>query len=126
MGTSLSQYVQRTPELEGEILDRISRGEPLDKICAEAGKPRPRSVRKWAESDEEFAKAYREARDDGFDALAYGALELARKVYDKLEDGRIDPAVVAARKLEIWTILELLKKWDPKRYGDMIKQQHSG
>ncbi len=117
-------YVKRTPELEEEILHRLSKGEPLDKICMPDDMPTPRTVIKWGETDDDFLSRYREARNDGFDALAYSALELARKPYDKLEDGRIDPSVVSARKLEIWTILELLKKWDPKRYGERVALDH--
>lgn len=39
---------------------------------------------------------------------------------------RIDPASVAWAKSRAEQRLKLLAKWDPKRYGDKITQEHTG
>jgi hypothetical protein len=33
---------------------------------------------------------------------------------------------VANRKLRIYTRLQLLAKWNPKRYGDRVEVEHQG
>lgn len=127
MGRPLSQYVERTAELEETILRRLSRGEPLERICAEEGMPTSRAVRKWVAADEEFAKLYQEARDDGFDAIAAECLDIADDARNDFMENQKDgtfafnPEAVQRSKLRIWTRLELLKKWDPKRYADSVK-----
>ncbi len=124
-----SQYVERTPEIENAILERLAKGEPLNQICSGEGMPRPRTVRYWVSEDEAFAKAYQEARDDGFDAIAASCLEIADDGTNDYMEGKDGPVFnaehVQRSKLRIWTRFELLKKWDPKRYGDLIGIEHS-
>lgn len=124
---------ERTPELEKEIIDRLSQGEPLAAICRDDHMPSDRTVRRWQEEDEDFAAAIARAREDGFDAIAAGCLEIADDgTNDYMEKKRQDGTSVAVfdaehvqrSKLRIWTRLQLLAKWDPKRYGEKI--QHAG
>lgn len=82
--------------------------------------------------DPAFAEAYNQARSVGMDALAEEALELASTPYvaeevaeTTLANGdkvtlRKSGDNVYARKLAVWTRLELLKKWAPDRYGDKV------
>ena len=124
------QYVVYTDELAQQILDRISNGEVLTKICEEEGMPSRSAVKKWRRSKPDFAAALKEARDDGFDAIADSCIPIAddgRNDYIEGPNGpQFNPENVQRSKLRIWTRLQLLKSWDPKRYGDMIRQEHSG
>lgn len=105
-----------TPALADEICERISQGETLRSICRDEGVPAFQRIYEWMARDSEFAERFAKARDVGFDAIAQECMEIADS---KDEDAQ-------SRKVRIWARLELLKKWDPKRYGELIKQQHSG
>jgi hypothetical protein len=66
------------------------------------------------------------AREEGFDAIAREALEIAddgRRDYVPLENGglAVDHDHIARSRLRVDTRLKLLAKWDPKRYGERIQ-----
>lgn len=114
----IGRPTKRTPEVEAEIIRRISEGEPLAQICREDGMPGLSTVYDWEGKDEAFSGAIARARIAGFDMIAQEALAIA-------DDA--DPDVDVQRsKLRIETRLKLLAKWDPKRYGEMVKTEHSG
>ena len=118
-----------TPELEEEIIARLSAGEPLAHICRDEHMPAVRTVSLWKDSQEGFSKAFALARDVGFDALAARCLKIADTPLEGVEtvtdaDGKITEKrgdMLGHRKLQIETILKLLAKWDPRRYGDRIQ-----
>lgn len=123
------QVTKRTPEVEREILDRMSRGEPLAAICRSNDKfPHPSVWRDWCVSDPALEIAHGRARDDGFDAIAVDALRIADTPVDGVktkinEDGEVEETredMLGHRKLQIETRLKLLAKWDPRRYGDKV------
>ena len=114
----IGRPTKRTPEVEAEIIRRISEGEPLAQICREDGMPGLSTVYDWEGKDEALSGAIARARIAGFDMIAQEALAIA-------DDA--DPDVDVQRsKLRIETRLKLLAKWDPKRYGEMVKTEHSG
>lgn len=80
--------------------------------------PTWRAVYDWM-ADEAFAARIARARDLGYDAIAQSTVEIADTPSDHKED-------VQHRKLQIWTRLQLLAKWDPKRYGDRQRLEHTG
>lgn len=129
MGTN-QEKIAYSEEVAAEILGRISEGEPLRRICSVPTMPSRRTVEKWRDSVEGFAERYQRARDQGFDAIAEECFDIADDGTNDYMDSKDGPAFnaenVQRSKLRVHTRLELLKKWDPKRYGDMIKQQHSG
>lgn len=112
-----------TPELAERICARLSIGEPLAQICRDEDMPAVRTVSDWKVSQEAFSANFARAREEGFDALAAGCLQIAddgaNDTYQD-EDGnkRTDTDVIARSKLRIETRLKLLSKWDWKRYGD--------
>ena len=108
-----------SPEIASEIIARISEGEPLAKICRDDGMPDPSTVWDWRERDQDFAQAIARAREIGHDRIASDTLEIADATPPTSDD-------VAQSKLRIWTRLQLLAKWDPKRYGERIQAEHSG
>lgn len=122
--------VEYSDEIAQEILDRISSGETLTSICNDERMPYRMTVERWRHSVDGFGDRYKQARDQGFDVLAEGCIEIADDGTNDYMMGKDGPEFnsenVQRSKLRVWTRLELLKRWDPARYGDLIKQQHSG
>lgn len=105
----------------------------MAEICRGDGMPHPSTFRRWCDAGHELdgealSIAYACARDDGFDAIAAEALAISNapcegaittddgeKVTVRKED------MLGHRKLQVETRLKLLAKWDPKRYGDLVK-----
>src|SRR5690606_9448739 len=85
-------------------------------ICRHGGMPDPATVWRWAKADPEVSQAIAHARTLGFDAIAEETLAIAD---DKDGDVQRD-------RLRVETRLKLLAKWDPKRYGELLKQELSG
>ena len=119
----------RTPEIDERILADIAKGIPLAEICRSIGIDRT-IVYDWRKIDEVFDQRFARAREIGFDAIAEEALEIAddgtndwRKRNSSDEEGvdLLNHEHVQRSKLRIETRLKLLAKWDPKRYGEMIK-----
>lgn len=122
---------KRHDDVVEEILRRISDGDPLATICAsdKARFPTPMTWGVWVKDDETLAIAYARAREAGFDAIAAEAIEImdaepervVTMMGDERSESRIDSASVqwAYRRAELR--LKLLAKWDPKRYGDLMK-----
>lgn len=139
-----------TQELADEIVERLSKGEPLAEICRSEGMPAVRTVSDWRKAHKDFDDAFLQARDEGFDALAVRVLNIARTpqigIVEKLERVQLPPEPGAApnapprfelqvveirredmlgqRKLEIDTTFKLLSKWDPRRYGERLALDH--
>ena len=119
-----------TPALVEAIASRLALGEPMAVICRDAGMPAYRTVRDWIDSKPDVSAAIARAREEGFDAIAAGTLEIAddaRNDYMKAagEEGsvayRLNGEHIQRSKLRIDTRLKLLAKWDPKRYGDKVQ-----
>lgn len=109
-----------------EIAERLALGEPLAVICrSEPAYPSPRALWGWTKADADTAERIARAREAGFDVIA-GRTRLTAR------GERQDPANpnplggestgdVQRDKLIIETDLKLLAKWDPRRYGDLLK-----
>lgn len=125
-----------TPEVATEICEKLSQGIPLAEICRGEGMPAVRTVSDWKRNHDGFAAAFAQARDDGFDALAAQCLNIADdSAQDFIEGVEVTPGTKAVAfnaehvqrsKLRVETRLKLLAKWDPKRYGELQKVEHSG
>lgn len=94
-----------------EIVERLAKGEPLTQICLSDNLPAWRTVYDWADANADFAAAIARARAHGFDVIASDCLMIAD---EKEGDPQRD-------RLRVDTRLKLLAKWDPKRYGDLLK-----
>lgn len=110
----------RTQAIEDEIVSRISAGEPLASICREDHMPGLTTVWEWTKKDATLAERIARAREAGHDVIAAGALAIADEPPPMTERG-VDSGHVAWQKNRIWTRLQLLAKWDPKRYGDKLE-----
>lgn len=123
-----------TQELADAICERIAEGEPLRQICREEDMPSWRTVYRWMEERADFASRFAHARTLGFDAIAEECLEIADDTTgDTCMAGSgdnkrevADTEWISRSKLRVETRLKLLAKWDPKRYGDKVTQEHTG
>lgn len=118
----------RTTETEAALIDGLSDGIPLRQLCRTHGIGKS-TVYRWMEDDEEFAGRIAGARARGFDALAEEALEIAddgsndyvKRAKGEATEDVFDAEHVQRSRLRVDTRLKLLAKWDPKRYGDLVK-----
>lgn len=123
-----------TLKIMQEIVDRLSKGEPMAQICRDDWMPAVRTVHDWMDSRPEVSASIARARDEGFDAIAADCLSIANTPVEGEEttvkaDGSIEVKrgdMLGHRKLQIETRLKLLAKWDPKRYGEKIETTHKG
>ena len=110
-----------TEELADEIVERVSAGEPLAQICRDAHMPCLRAVYDWMDAHPDFAARIARARRSGHDVIAVDALRIADEQPPVTQNGSSDSGFVAWQKNRVWTRLQLLAKWDPKRYGDKLE-----
>src|SRR6266567_4266637 len=128
-----------TRDLANEILDRLSRGDLLDHICAhdrqtDAGfMPSQATIMRWVRDDlNGFADEYRRARGIGWDIRAERMLTIAA---DSARDFRVDPVSGTIKwdgehhqrhRLMIDTEKWILSKLQPERYSDAVNVNLSG
>lgn len=111
-----------------EIIQRLSKGEPLAVICRDDWLPCDDTIRNWADNNPEFARDIARARETGFDQIALDALAIADAPNITINPDTKEPEQrdAARDRLRVETRLKLLAKWDPKRYGDKQQVEHSG
>lgn len=100
------------------ICARLAEGEPLAVICRDIGISR-RTVNQWRQDEPEIAAQFDEARDDGYDTIAYRTRETVRGRGESTGDVQRD-------KLIVDNDHKLLAKWDKNRYGDKVQQEITG
>ena len=119
-----------TEALAEEIIAWVSEGKPLRAYCRQDDKPGKSTIADWRKAHPEFDEAYKAARDEGFDALAEDCLSIADDAGDDFRLGEksvlADTDHIQRSKLRVWTRLQLLAKWDPRRYGDKLDLTHGG
>jgi hypothetical protein len=103
-------------KIAAEICDRLSEGEPLARICADDGMPDFSTVWRWEQSNEEFRNLSARAREVGTHYLADDCIRIA-------DDAEIDPQ---NKRIMVDTRLRLIGKWNAKRYGERVTQEHTG
>lgn len=126
----MANHAKYSEELFAEIVERLSKGEPLMSICRDKGFHRSQ-VTRWRQAKPEFDAAFLEARDEGFDVIATDCMDIAddgSRDYKPGEQGGYVPDTdhIQRSKLRIETRLKLLAKWDPRRYGERLGVEHSG
>jgi hypothetical protein len=122
-----------TPELANEIVQRISKGEPLRQICRDEHMPQWGAVYDWQERHPEFKTRIAHARELGEEAIAQECMEIAdNATNDWMEtvspDGgegyRLNGEHIQRSKLRIETRLKLLAKWNPRKWGEKVDLNH--
>jgi hypothetical protein len=109
---------ERKREAQDAICDRLSDGESLRTICADADMPSKVTVLQWLRDDDSFATQYAYARDAQADVY----VDEIKDIADTEEDANRARVRIDARK---W----VASKLKPKRYGDRLdlnaKVEHS-
>lgn len=105
-------------EIVDAVIEGVSRGTPLLQLCREWQVAKS-TWYSWLECDGELSGRFAEARVKGFDAIAERLRLTARGLTE--EAGGESSGDLQRDKLIIETDLKLLAKWDPKRYGELIK-----
>lgn len=124
---------KRTPEIVDEILERIGKGEPLRQITRDAHLPSWHAFYDWMDGDPELASRFARARERGEEAIAQECMEIAdnatndwmaSQTGDGAELYKVNGEHVQRSKLRIWTRMELLKKWNPRKWGEKVDVNH--
>ena len=111
------------------VVRGLSNGIPLAVICREPEMPCDDTIRIWADADPEIARRIARARETGWDVIAMDCLAIVDAPPERVitttgedrSESRIDSASVQWAKNRAETRLKLLAKWDPKRYGELVK-----
>jgi len=106
------------------VCERLSRGEPLARICRDEGMPDRTTVWDWEQADPELAQRIARAREEGEDSMAADCLLIADDASGDYRMGErgliVDTDHIQRSKLRIETRLKLLAKFNPKRWGDAV------
>lgn len=113
-----------------EICRDLAQGITLSEICRREHMPDRTTVYDWQHADEDFSQRVARARNIGYDAIADECLDIADDGTQDTIEGKFGPMPdkewILRSKLRVDTRLQLLKKWDPKRYGDKVDVTTSG
>lgn len=118
--------------IANEILERISNGEPLTKICTDSHMPSCSTVFYWEHSIAGFSEKVTRARECSADHYSHEIIEIAEEKPiantsgDGWERSGIDPAGIQRNKLRIDTRIKLMQMLKRKTYGEKLAVEHSG
>ena len=113
-------------EIEGEIFDRIAKGQAVRTICLDDWLPSERAFYNRLASDKEFVQQYAHARERQADAIFEQCLEIADQYEQSAEKQEGGTDHIARAKLRIDTRKWMAGKLRPKVYGDKITAEHTG
>lgn len=106
--------------IQAAILEWVSDGGTVRSFCRLPGMPNQRTISRWTQEEPQFAAAFLQAKDEGYDAISQDVLD----IIDSRDHD--DPEDVQRRKMRAEYRLKLLAKWDPRRYGDKAQVEHQG
>lgn len=104
--------------IKSEIVARIAEGETLRSICRDDKMPNYKTCYDWLNADTDFATRFAHARGLGHDVIADECLEIADNKNVIISSDGVAFSDVQRDKLRIHTRMQLLAKWDPKKWGD--------
>lgn len=128
LGRPKKYGVKAKAYLQAQILEQLATGKTLRAICLTPGMPPYHAVQRWVQQEEEFAKAYHEARTVQGHYLADECIDIAdedpglRMAYGKSDKEQIcvDSAAIAHQKLRVDTRKWMAAKLAPKTYSDKV------
>lgn len=116
---------KRTPEIVETILSAVSDGTPLAQVVREQGLGLT-TWYDWTYADAALAERFARAREMGEEVIAAGILEIVDEPPPSTAMGSIDSGHVAWAKNRAEMRLKLLAKWNPKKWGDRVQNEHTG
>lgn len=78
------------------------------------------------EKDKDFAERVARARERGEEVLFEQNMDIVDEDPPRDNNGRVDSGYVAWQKNRIWTRLEMLKRMNPRKYGEKLDLNHAG
>jgi hypothetical protein len=102
------------------IIEAVSNGIPLAHACKD-NQIGLHTWYDWVEKNEALAASIARARKAGHDVIATDALRIIDEPPPVTAHGSSDAGFVSWQKNRVWARLQLLAKWDPKRYGDKLE-----
>lgn len=119
-----------TDSLAVEICGQLASGRPLTKICRSEEMPDVSTVYRWLQAHAQFRDRYARARDDQADTLADEIVEISddgsNDTYVTEQGLQVNQDVIARSRLRVDARKWVAAKLKPKKYGELIKQEHSG
>ena len=121
-------------DIADELVTWISEGKTLREFCRQEGMPSYGAVYDWIEKDAEFASRFARARVIGEEVIHQQCLDIADhtqigEIVTQKADGTTEiktADMLEHRKLRIYTRLQLLAKWNPKKYGEKTQLTGDG
>lgn len=105
-----------TPQIAGQIIERLANGESLRSIAGTNGIPSRPTIYGWLAEDKEFADQYARAREDQADTYADEIAAIA-------DDETIPPD---SRRIRIDARKWIACKLKPRKYGEKVTQELTG
>lgn len=112
-----SRRVERSPEVESEIISLLSLGESVRQIGELDGMPDDRTIQRWIAADEAFASKCAHARAQSADIDVDEMRELADEEPPTDAHGRMDSGFIAWKRNQISARQWRAEKLAPKKYG---------
>jgi hypothetical protein len=104
------------------VIEWIASGKTLREWSRQPGNVTYAAVYDWAEKDEVFATRLARAREIGQDVIAEECVDIMDDGNNDYMETKFGPQLnaehVQRSKLRVWGRLELLKCWNPKKYGN--------
>ena len=102
-------------DIADKLVEWIGDGKTLRAFCRQEGYPSKSTIYVMLDENPKLAGRIARARDEGHDAIADECME----IIDTATDANLG-------KARVWTRLQLLAKWNPKKYGERLENVHSG
>lgn len=115
-----------TQDLADRICAELALGRSMRAVCREDWCPAMQTVFRWLRENDAFREQYARAKEESADALIEEMAEIADMPPAYTAEGKIDPADVNNRRLQIDTRKWLASKLKPKRYGDKLEVGGAG
>lgn len=117
-------------EIAREICVQLALGRPLTKIVKDDGMPTLATVYLWLDTRPGFSDRYARAREDQADTLADEIIEISddgkNDTYDVDGAKMVNHDVIARSRLRVDARKWVASKLKPKKYGDLVRNEHSG
>jgi hypothetical protein len=116
---------KRTPEIVDAIIAAVSEGTPLAQVARELGVGHT-TWYDWMTADPALSERFARAREAGEEVIAADVLRIVDEPPGTTALGATDSGHVAWAKIRAEMRLKLLAKWNPKKWGDKVQNEHTG
>lgn len=125
-GKKSSKKATDHSSLKEEVIAWLSSGRFLTEYCRLDATPSRTTIYNWMDEDKQFAERVAHARARGEEVLFEQNLGIVDEAPPIDANGRIDPGYVSWQKNRVWARMEMLKRLNPRKYGDKVGLQHEG